>query len=104
MTLAQAILNILETAPRPVTAEVILAFLPGFYEGPELPNSHNSPPSPNSQKTKKPPTTKAPRETPLTTITTTLERLQALDEVLAIPHHHFGRLWKITPNGKAAIA
>lgn len=84
MPLAHAILHVLDTTPRPVTAEIVLTFLPGFYSGPELARARSP-------------------EARLQLVNDRLETLQALDEVTAIADHHLGRLWKITPNGKAAL-
>lgn len=82
MTLPKAILNTLATMPKPVTAEILLAFLPGFIDVATLGKGEK-------QRIGK--------------LTAQLETLEAVDEVTAIPDHHAGRLWKITPNGRAAV-
>jgi hypothetical protein len=76
MTLSVAILNLLDTMPRPVPAEVVAAQLPAFYA----------------------------RPVKLADIARELELLQSTGEVLAQARRHVGMLYSITPSGKAAIA
>jgi len=76
MTFSLAILNILDTMPRPVPAGVVAARLPEFYSRPMK----------------------------LTDIEAELELLTASGEILAQPRRHVGMLYSITPLGKAAIA
>ncbi len=84
MTLSQSILHVLDTCPRPVAVDIVVTFLPAFYEGPDLTAAYSP-------------------EAKVRLVTAQLETLAAVDEVVAIADHHVGRLWKITPNGKAAL-
>lgn len=76
MNLALAILNLLDTLPRPVTAGVVVAQLPAFYNAPVT----------------------------IAQVEAELATLKETGDVHTQPRKHLGMLYSITPSGKAAIA
>ena len=82
MNLEVAILNVLDTTPRPIPADVIAAYVPQFLGQP----AHADP------------------DKAAALVLVACQRMKLTDDVLGIPNRDHGILWKLTANGKARIA